>query len=141
MLSILQILSSKSRFHDINHVVAQYLALVDEVDIYGADDVVVLTLIHGTYVFISQLLAHQIDIVFDAVGLTVVVILALVGHDRNHLRQGIVTECHQSDELISLSCFYLFADAFALGRVGRVGLLFHLSHRQYTIKPRLPQWS
>ena len=71
MLSILQILSSKSRFHDIDYVVAQFLALIDKIDVYGTDDVVVLTLIHSTYVFFSQLLAHQIDLVFDTVGFSI----------------------------------------------------------------------
>ena len=74
------LLFPEPRLHNVDHVVAQYLALIDEVDVYDADGIVVLMLIHGSNVLSPQPLTHLVDFVLFLYteGLADVVFIAII---------------------------------------------------------------
>ena len=88
------LLYSESRLYDIDDVIAQLLALADEVGKDGAKGVVVLMIINGLDVFGFQEIAHLVDVMLYPVGVADVVLVAMTFHDDVHLGESFVTECH-----------------------------------------------
>ena len=89
-----KLLFSEPRLHDTYYVVAQFFALIDEVNVEGADSIAIFTLVHGADVFRLHLLAHLIDFVLYAVAVVDIVLATMAMHHMIHLCQRIIAKRH-----------------------------------------------
>lgn len=81
-------------FHDVDYIVAQLLAFLDDVHIHRADGVCVEVVVDIVDVLALQLVAVVVDFVLDVEG-TVGIGVALVPYESHvHLREGIVGKLH-----------------------------------------------
>ena len=83
-----------SCLHYVHHVVAELLALLDDIHIHRTDGVGVEMVVYIVDVLALQLVAIVVDFVLYVEALVDIVVLLVPDEDEVHLCQGIVGELH-----------------------------------------------
>ena len=92
-----------SCLHYVHHVVAELLALLDDIHVHRADGISVEVVVHIVDVLALQLVAIIVDLVLDVEG-EVGIVVAIVSHEGDvHLGERLVGQLHHLVHVLVLS--------------------------------------